>query len=176
MSIIKKDDFIQSIASSLQFISYYHSEDFIKALTKAYHMEESAPAKDAMLQILTSSKLSAFGHRPLCQDTGIVTVFIKQGMNVRWDSDQTLEEMVNEGVRKAYLNEGNPLRASIVADPAGKRTNTKDNSPAITHLSLVAGDKLEVSIAAKGGGSENKASLKMLNPSDDLVKIGRAHV
>ena len=169
MSIIKKDDFIESIATSLQYISYYHSEDFINALTKAYHLEESAPAKDAMLQILTSSKLSAFGHRPLCQDTGIVTVFIKQGMDVQWDSDLTLEEMVNEGVRKAYLNESNPLRASIVTDPAGKRINTKDNSPAITHLSLVAGDKLEVSIAAKGGGSENKASLKMLNPSDDLV-------
>ena len=169
MTIITKQDFITSITSALQYISYYHSEDFISAMKLAYEKEKSAPAKDAILQILTSSKMSAFGHRPLCQDTGIVTVFIRQGMNLRWDTDQTVEEMVNEGVRQAYLDTSNPLRASIVSDPAGKRMNTKDNAPAITHVSLVQGDTLEVSVAAKGGGSENKASLKMLNPSDNIT-------
>lgn len=169
MIVIEKKDFIDSIASSLQYISYYHSENFIVAMKRAYEMEESEPARDAMLQILTSSKLSAFGNRPLCQDTGIVTVFIKQGMNVLWKSDQSIEEMVNEGVRRAYLEPSNPLRPSIVKNPAGDRMNTKDNTPAITYVSVVKGDKLEVNIAAKGGGSENKASLKMLNPSDSLV-------
>lgn len=169
MTIIKKNDFIESIASSLQYISYYHSEDFITALTDAFKKEKSEPAKEAIFQILTSSKMSAFGHRPLCQDTGIVTVFIKQGMEVSWESDISIEDMVNEGVSKAYLDESNPLRASIVSDPSGKRLNTKDNTPAVTHITLVEGNSLEVSISAKGAGSENKASLKMLNPSDDIV-------
>jgi fumarate hydratase, class I len=167
--IIKQEDFIESIASALQYISYYHSEDFIIAMTKAYNQEESAPAKDAMLQILSSSKLSAYGHRPICQDTGIVTVFIKQGMGVKWESDLTVEEMVDEGVRRAYLDPANPLRASIVKDPLGARANTKDNTPAITHISLVSGDALDINVAAKGGGSENKAHLMMLNPSDNIV-------
>ena len=169
MSVIKEKDFVESIASALQYISYYHSEDFILAMTRAYELEKSVPAKDAILQILSSSKLSAFGNRPLCQDTGIVTVFVKQGMGVVWESSSTVEEMVNAGVRRAYLNQDNPLRASIVNNPLGDRLNTKDNTPAITHISLVKGDKIEVIVAAKGGGSENKAQLKMLNPSDSLV-------
>jgi len=169
MSVINEKDFIESIASALQYISYYHSEDFIVAMKQAYDLEESQPAKDAILQILSSSKLSAYGNRPICQDTGIVTVFIKQGMRVRWESSLSLEEMVNEGVRRAYLDVSNPLRASIVEDPLGRRVNTKDNTPAITHVSLVKGESLEVIVAAKGGGSENKAHLKMLNPSDDFV-------
>ena len=169
MTAIKEEDFVDSIASALQYISYYHSEDFIVALKQAYDLEESEPAKDAILQILSSSKLSAYGNRPICQDTGIVTVFIKQGMEVRWESNLTVEEMVNEGVKRAYLDPSNPLRASIVEDPLGKRVNTKDNTPAITHISLVKGEILEVTVAAKGGGSENKAHLKMLNPSDNVV-------
>ena len=169
MTIIKQKDFEESIASALQYISYYHSEDFILAMTKAYEMEESVPAKDAILQILTSSKLSAFGNRPICQDTGIVTVFIKQGMGVAWEASATVEEMVNQGVRDAYLDKTNPLRASIVSDPLGKRTNTNDNTPAITHISMVKGDSIEGTVAAKGGGSENKAHLAMLNPSDSVV-------
>lgn len=170
MTTIKKEDFIESIRSALQYISYYHSEDFILAMQSAYEKEKSQPAKDAILQILTSSRMSAYGHRPLCQDTGIVTVFLRQGMNIRWKTDQTIEEMVNEGVRQAYKDSANPLRASIVRDPAGQRTNTNDNTPAITHFSLVKGDGLEVSIAAKGGGSENKATLRMLNPSESIVE------
>lgn len=169
MTTIKQKDFEESIASALQYISYYHSEDFITAMGRAYELEQSIPAKDAILQILTNSKLSALGNRPLCQDTGIVTVFIKQGMEVSWDTKASLEEMVNQGVREAYLDETNPLRASIVADPLGDRSNTKDNTPAITHVSLVEGDTLEVIVAAKGGGSENKAHLAMLNPSDNFV-------
>ena len=169
MSVIKEKDFVESIASALQYISYYHSEDFILAMTRAYELEKSVTAKDAILQILSSSKLSAYGNRPLCQDTGIVTVFVKQGMGVVWESSSTVEEMVNAGVRRAYLNQDNPLRASIVNNPLGDRLNTKDNTPAITHISLVKGDKIEVIVAAKGGGSENKAQLKMLNPSDSLV-------
>ena len=168
MTTIKKEDFIESIRSALQYISYYHSEDFILAMQSAYEKEKSQPAKDAILQILTSSRMSAYGHRPLCQDTGIVTVFLRQGMNVRWKTDQSIEEMVNEGVRQAYKDSANPLRASIVRDPAGQRTNTNDNTPAITHFSLVKEDGLEVSIAAKGGGSENKATLRMLNPSESI--------
>lgn len=169
MTVIKQKDFEDSIESALQYISYYHSEDFILAMTKAYDMEQSSAAKDAILQILTSSKLSAFGNRPICQDTGIVTVFIKQGMDAVWKTSSTLEEMVNQGVRNAYTDKTNPLRASIVSDPLGKRINTKDNTPAITHISLVEGDAVEVIVAAKGGGSENKAHLSMLNPSDNLI-------
>ena len=169
MTIIKKNDFIESIANALQYISYYHSEDFILAMKRALEVERSTAAKDAILQILTNSKLAAYGNRPICQDTGIVTVFIKQGMDLRWDSDKTIEEMVNQGVRNAYLDKGNPLRASIVKNPISDRLNTKDNSPAVVHLSLVPGSDLDISIAAKGSGSENKAVLGMLNPSDNIV-------
>ena len=169
MGAIKKNDFIESIANALQYISYYHSEDFILAMKRALEVERSTAAKDAILQILTNSKLAAYGNRPICQDTGIVTVFIKQGMDLRWDSDKTIEEMVNQGVRNAYLDKGNPLRASIVKNPISERLNTKDNSPAVVHVSLVPGGDLDISIAAKGAGSENKAVLGMLNPSDNIV-------
>ncbi len=169
MTIIKKQDFIDSIADALQFISYYHPRDFIQAMYQAWQKEESPAAKDAITQILANSRLCAEGHRPICQDTGIVTVFLKIGMNVRWDSDMSLDDMVNEGVRRAYLQPDNVLRASILADPAGKRVNTKDNTPAVIHTEMVMGDTVEVQIAAKGGGSENKAKLAMLNPSDSIV-------
>ncbi|MBT6231902.1 MAG: fumarate hydratase, partial [Nitrosomonadales bacterium] len=169
MKILKKNNFIESIANALQYISYYHSEDFILAMRRAFEVEKSPVAKDAISQVLTNSKLSAFNNRPICQDTGIVTVFVKQGMDLKWDSDKTIEEMVNQGVRNAYLDKGNPLRASIVKDPISDRLNTKDNSPAVVHISLVPGDNLDISIAAKGAGSENKASLGMLNPSDSIV-------
>ncbi len=169
MRTIKQADFIQSIADALQYISYYHPVDYIQALGRAYEMEQSPAAKDAMAQILTNSKMCAIGKRPLCQDTGIVVAFIKVGMQVQWDAQMTVEEMVNEGVRLAYQLPDNKLRASVVADPAGKRTNTKNNAPAVVHVSLVSGDKVDVSIAAKGGGSENKAKLAMLNPNDSIV-------
>lgn len=169
MSVIKQEDFIQSIADSLQYISYYHPVDYIQALGRAYEIEESPAAKDAMAQILTNSKMCALGKRPLCQDTGIVVAFVKVGMQVQWNATMTVEEMVNEGVRLAYQLPDNKLRASVVEDPAGKRTNTKNNAPAVVHVSLVAGDKVDVSIAAKGGGSENKAKLAMLNPNDSIV-------
>jgi fumarate hydratase class I len=171
---IKKTDFIQSIADALQFISYYHPEDYIRALAEAYQLEESPAAKDAIGQILTNSKMCAEGKRPLCQDTGIVVAFVKVGMDVQWIetsdfADFDIEQMVNEGVRRAYLLPENKLRASIVTNPAGKRVNTQDNTPAVVHVSLVAGDKIEVKIAAKGGGSENKAKLAMLNPNESIV-------
>lgn len=169
MTIIKQDDFIESIAQALQFISYYHPKDFIQALNAAYQREESSAAKDAMAQILINSRLCAEGKRPICQDTGIVTVFVKIGMSVQWQSTLSLTEMINEGVRRAYQNVENPLRASILADPAGKRLNTKDNTPAVIHTEMVLGDKVEIDIAAKGGGSEAKAKFAMLNPSDSIV-------
>ena len=169
MTIIKQADFIQSIADALQYISYYHPLDYIQALGRAYEAEQSPAAKDAIAQILTNSRMCAEGKRPLCQDTGIVVAFVKVGMDVRFESGLTLEQMVNEGVRRAYMLPENKLRASIVSDPAGKRANTKDNTPAITHVELVEGNKVEVSIAAKGGGSENKAKLAMLNPNDSIV-------
>ncbi len=169
MALIKKEDFIESIADALQFISYYHSEDFISSMREAYEKEKSIPAKDAMLQILTSSKMSALGQRPICQDTGIVIAFIEVGMDVTWLSDLSIEEMVNEGVKRAYTNKDNPLRPSMVSDPAGQRLNTKDNTPAITHVKMIKGDKVRVSISAKGGGSENKAQFTTLNPSDSIV-------
>ena len=167
--MIKNKDIISSVADALQFISYYHSDDFIQAMTAAYELEQSKPAKDAMLQILTSSKLSALGKRPLCQDTGIVTIFVEVGMSAKLEGDQVLEDLINQGVSQAYLNVDNPLRASIVMDPLGSRSNTKDNTPAVIHTRLVKGDKISFKIAAKGGGSENKAHLKMMNPSDDIV-------
>ena len=166
---IKKEDFIESISDALQFISYYHSENFIRSMREAYDKETSVPAKDAMLQILTSSKMSALGQRPICQDTGIVIAFIEVGMDVEWASDLSIEDMVNEGVKRAYTNQENPLRPSMVSDPAGKRQNTKDNTPAVTHVKLIQGDKVHISISAKGGGSENKAQFITLNPSDSIV-------
>lgn len=170
MSIIKKQDFIDSIADALQYISYYHPLDFVQAAKAAYDLEANPAAKDALAQILINSRMSAEGHRPLCQDTGIVTCFVKIGMKVQWDSDMTVQEMVDEGTRRAYTNPDNPLRASVLADPAGSRKNTKDNAPAVVHIDMIPGDKVEVSIAAKGGGSENKSKMVMLNPSDDIVE------
>ena len=169
MTIIKQEDLISSVADALQYISYYHSKDFIQAMTRAWKKEQSPAAKDAITQILANSRMSAEGHRPLCQDTGIVVVFLKIGMQVQWDAELSVNEMINEGVRQAYQLSDNILRASVLADPAGSRKNTGDNTPAVIHVEMVKGDKLEVQIAAKGGGSENKAKMVMLNPSDDLV-------
>ncbi len=169
MTTIRQDDFIQSIADAFQYISYYHPLDYIQALGDAYEREESPAAKDAIAQILTNSRLCAEGHRPICQDTGICVVFLKVGMNVRWDATLSVQEMVNEGVRRAYLNPDNKLRASVLADPAGSRKNTKDNTPAVIHYEIVPGDHVEVTCAAKGGGSENKSKMVCLNPSDSIV-------
>lgn len=169
ITIIKQADFIQSIADALQYISYYHPVDYIQALGEAYKHEQSPAAKDAIAQILTNSRMCAEGKRPLCQDTGIVVAFVKIGMHARFEGELTVEEMVNEGVHRAYLLPENKLRASIVTDPLGVRKNTKDNTPAVTHVEMVQGNKVEVTIAAKGGGSENKAKLAMLNPNDSIV-------
>ncbi|HXM83899.1 MAG TPA: fumarate hydratase [Burkholderiales bacterium] len=169
MSVIQRDHLVQSIADALQFISYYHPADYIRALSRAYEREQSAAAKDAIAQILTNSRMCAEGHRPMCQDTGIVNVFLKIGMRVRFDFDTSLEDVVNEGVRQAYLDPDNKLRASILADPVGSRKNTKDNTPAVIHMQLVPGDTFEVDVAAKGGGSEAKSKFVMLNPSDSIV-------
>ncbi|MFI3221877.1 MAG: fumarate hydratase [Methylococcaceae bacterium] len=169
MSLIRQDDFIQSIADSLQYISYYHPLDFIQALNAAYQKEQSPAAKDAMAQILINSRMCAEGHRPICQDTGIVTVFLKIGMDVQWKADLSVTDMVNEGVRRAYSYPDNVLRASILKDPAGKRINTGDNTPAVVHMEVVQGNTVEVNIAAKGGGSEAKAKFIMLNPSDSIA-------
>ena len=169
MTTIKQDDLIQSVADALQYISYYHPVDYITNLAAAYEREESPAAKDAMAQILINSRMAAEGHRPLCQDTGIVTVFLKVGMNVRWDATLSLEDMVNEGVRRAYNDPDNKLRASVLADPAGKRTNTKDNTPAVINVSIVPGNTVDIIVAAKGGGSEAKSKFAMLNPSDSIV-------
>ena len=158
MATIRQEDFIASIADALQFISYYHPLDYIDALGEAYEAEQSPAAKDAIAQILTNSRMCAEGHRPICQDTGIVVAFVKVGMDVRWDgATMSIAEMVDEGVRRAYLDPDNTLRASIVADPAGARKNTRDNTPAVVHFDLVPGDTVDVKIAAKGGGSENKS-------------------
>jgi fumarate hydratase class I len=171
MTAIRQQDFIASIADALQFISYYHPQDYVQALAEAYRREESPAAKDAMAQILTNSQMCALGKRPICQDTGIVVAFVKVGMDVRWEgATMSVAEMVNEGVRRAYLHPDNVLRASVVADPAGKRSNTHDNTPAVVHFELVPGNVIEVDIAAKGGGSENKSRFGMLNPSDDIVE------
>ncbi len=170
MAVIKQDDLIQSVADALQFISYYHPVDFIQAMHEAYLREESPAARDSMAQILINSRMCATGHRPICQDTGIVTVFVRVGMDVRWDgATMSVDDMINEGVRRAYNLPENVLRASILADPAGARKNTKDNTPAVIHYSIVPGDKVEVDVAAKGGGSENKSKMAMLNPSDSIV-------
>ena len=170
MSEIRQEDLVQSVADALQYISYYHPLDFIQAVHEAYLKEESPAAKDAMAQILINSRMCAEGKRPICQDTGIVTVFLKIGMDVRWDAELSVSEMVNEGVRRAYLHPDNVLRASILEDPAGARSNTRDNTPAVIHMELVPGDTVEIKLAAKGGGSENKAKLAMLNPSDSIVE------
>ena len=172
MTVIKKDDFINSIANAFQYISYYHPKDFVDAVYEAWQKETNQSAKNAMGQILTNSRMSAMGHRPICQDTGSAVVFLDIGMNVQWDLDDdanmSVEDMVNEGVRRAYNNPDNPLRASILVDPISKRQNTKDNTPAVVHMSVVPGDKVDVICAAKGGGSENKAKFAMLNPSDSI--------
>lgn len=170
MTLIYQDDLIQSVADALQFISYYHPLDFIKAVNEAYEKEESKPAKDALAQILINSRMSAMGHRPLCQDTGIVTVFVKVGMNVSWKgATMSVSDMINEGVRRAYTHPDNLLRASILDDPDGARRNTKDNTPAVIHYEIVEGNTVDVQLAAKGGGSENKSKMVMLNPSDSIV-------
>ena len=169
---IRYHDLVESIAGALQYISYYHPADYIAHLARAYEREQSPAAKDAMAQILTNSKMSAIGHRPICQDTGIVNVFLKIGMGVRFEgfaADQSLEDAINEGVRRGYLDSDNPLRASVVADPHFARKNTRDNTPAVISVQIVPGDRLDVTVAAKGGGSENKSKMVMMNPSDSLV-------
>ena len=172
MTVINKDDFINSVANAFQYISYYHPKDFVDAVYEAWQKETNQSAKNAMGQILTNSRMSAMGHRPICQDTGSAVVFLDIGMNVQWDlegdTEMSVEDMVNEGVRRAYNNPDNPLRASILVDPISKRQNTKDNTPAVVHMSVVPGDKVDVICAAKGGGSENKAKFAMLNPSDSI--------
>jgi fumarate hydratase class I len=169
-TIIRESDLIESVADALQFISYYHPMDYIRALGEAYEAEQSPAAKDAIAQILTNSRMCAEGHRPICQDTGIVNVFIKWGMDCRLDStDKSLQEIVDEGVRRAYLHPENKLRASILADPAFTRRNTKDNTPSVLNVEMVPGGKVSVDVAAKGGGSENKTKFKMMNPSDNIV-------
>jgi fumarate hydratase class I len=170
MTTIAQEDLIQSVADALQFISYYHPADYIEHLAKAYEREQSAAAKDAIAQILTNSRMCAEGKRPICQDTGIVNVFLKIGMDVRWSgATMSIEGMVNEGVRRGYMHPDNKLRASIVADPHFERKNTKDNTPAVVHMTVVPGSTVDVTVAAKGGGSENKSKFVMLNPSDSLV-------
>lgn len=169
MSTIHQDHVIDSVADALQFISYYHPKDFVDAMHKAYLQEESQAAKDAMAQILINSRMCAEGRRPICQDTGIVTVFARVGMDVKWDAEMSLTDMINEGVRRAYKHPDNVLRASILNDPLGARKNTGDNTPAVIHYEIVEGDKVEIDLAAKGGGSENKSKMVMLNPSDSLV-------
>jgi len=167
---IKQEDLVQSVADALQYISYYHPVDYIRSLTAAYEREESPAAKDAMAQILINSRMCAEGHRPICQDTGIVTVFLEVGMDVRWEGfTGSLEDAVNEGVRRAYNHPDNKLRASVLADPAGRRQNTKDNTPAVINVKIVPGNTLDVIVAAKGGGSEAKSKFAMLNPSDSIV-------
>ena len=170
MATIKQEDLIESVANALQYISYYHPVDYITSLAKAYELEESPAAKDAIAQILINSRMCAEGHRPICQDTGIVTVFLKIGMEVRWDAEMTVDEMVNAGVRRAYLHPENKLRASVLADPAGARKNTQDNTPAVINVQMVRGGEVEVTVAAKGGGSEAKSKFVMLNPSDSVVE------
>jgi fumarate hydratase class I len=167
--LIKEADLIESVADALQYISYFHPMDYIRALGRAYELEQGPAAKDAIAQILTNSRMCAEGHRPICQDTGIVTVIVKWGQDCRLDSPRSLQQVVDEGVRRAYLHPDNKLRASILADPAFSRVNTKDNTPSVLHLEMVPGDKVHIDVAAKGGGSENKTKFKMMNPSDSIV-------
>ncbi len=168
-TIIKQDDLITSVKDALQFISYYHPQDFIQAMSRAYDREENQAAKDAIAQILINSRMCAEGHRPICQDTGIVNVFLEVGLDVKFDLTMSLDDAINEGVRQGYLENTNVLRASVLADPAFGRKNTKDNTPAVIHYKLVPGNKVDITVAAKGGGSENKSKLAMLNPSDSIV-------
>jgi fumarate hydratase class I len=175
MTVIRQEDFIASVAGALQYISYYHPVDYVTSLAKAYEREQSHAAKDAIAQILINSRMCAEGHRPICQDTGIVNVFLKVGMDVRFQGPPDapsldLQQMVDEGVRRAYLDPDNKLRASLQADPAGKRVNTKDNTPATVNVELVRGDKVDIRVAAKGGGSEAKSKFAMLNPSDSVAE------
>jgi fumarate hydratase class I len=175
MTVIQQDDLIASVAAALQYISYYHPADFIRSLARAYEREQAPAAKDAIAQLLINSRMCAEGHRPICQDTGIVTAFVKLGMEARFGSGSgpatlDLQEMINEGVRRAYLDPDNKLRASILSDPAGARKNTRDNTPAVVSVELVKGDKVEITVAAKGGGSEAKSKFAMLNPSDSIVE------
>jgi fumarate hydratase class I len=176
VNTIRKQDFTDSICDALQYISYYHPPDFIQAMHAAWQREQAPAARDAMAQILINSRLCAEGHRPICQDTGIVNVFLKIGMDLRWDTDSSIDDMVNAAVRRAYLDSANPLRGSIVSDPAGARRNTGDNTPAVIHMQVVPGNTLEVTVAAKGGGSENKSRFAILNPGDDIVEWVLAQV
>ncbi len=170
MTVIRQDDLIQSVADALQYISYYHPVDFIQAMKTAYDHEANPAAKDAIAQILINSRMCATGHRPICQDTGIVTVFVRVGMDIQWTgATMGVSDMINEGVRRAYNFSDNVLRASILSDPDGERKNTKDNTPAVIHYELVPGDTVDVHVAAKGGGSEAKSKFAMLNPSDSVV-------
>jgi fumarate hydratase class I len=169
MTTIQQEDLIQSVADALQFISYYHPVDFVRSMAAAYEREQAPAAKDAIAQILINSRMAAEGHRPMCQDTGIVTVFLKVGIDVHINGTMPLDDMINEGVRRAYLLPENKLRLSVLADPAGARKNTRDNTPAVINISIVPGNKLDVTVAAKGGGSEAKSKFIMLNPSDSIV-------
>jgi fumarate hydratase class I len=166
---IREDDLIASVADALQYISYFHPMDYIRALGAAYEKEQGPAAKDAIAQILTNSRMCAEGHRPICQDTGIVTVFVQWGQDCRLDSNRSLQQVIDEGVRRAYLHPENKLRASILADPAFGRVNTRDNTPSVLHVEMVPGAKVHIDVAAKGGGSENKSKFKMMNPSDSIV-------
>src|ERR1039457_2656612 len=168
---IRHADFVDSVAAALQYISYYHPADYVTHLARAYELEQSPAAKDAIAQILTNSRMCAEGHRPICQDTGIVNVYLKIGMEVRWDGFKgSIADAVNEGVRRAYTNPDNPLRGSVLAGPLFTRKNTKDNTPAVVHMEVVPGSTVEVTVAAKGGGSEAKSKFAMLNPSDSVVE------
>jgi fumarate hydratase class I len=169
MAVIRQDDVIRSVADALQFISYYHPVDFIRAMREAWEKEESPAAKAALTQVLVNSRMCALGKRPICQDTGIVIAFVEVGMDVQWDADMSLDDMINEGVRQGYQHPDNVLRASVLNDPDGSRANTKDNTPAVIHYKVVSGDTVSIEIAAKGGGSEAKAKFAMLNPSDSIV-------
>ena len=170
MTRIQTEDISISIADALQYVSYYHPPDFVEAMTQAYKLEASEPAKNAIAQILINSRMAAQGHRPICQDTGIVVVFVKLGQSVMIEGDCSLQQAIDEGVRRAYTDPDNPLRASVIAPPIGDRKNTGDNTPAVVHTEIVPGHSIELTVAAKGGGSENKAKLAMLNPSDDLTE------
>jgi fumarate hydratase, class I len=169
VSTIRGEDITQSIADALQFVSCYHPADYIRSLAAAWSREESPAAKNAMTQILVNSRMAAFGRRPICQDTGMVVVFVKVGMRSLIDSNHSLHDLINEGVRRAYLDAGNPLRASMVSDPLGARKNTKDNTPAVVHVDLVPGNEISFTVAAKGGGSENKARFTTLNPAASVA-------
>ena len=165
MTRIRTEDISTSVADALQYISYYHPPDFVEAMTRAYEKEISEPARNAIAQILINSRMAAEGHRPVCQDTGIVVVFVKLGQSVVIEGDASLQEAIDEGVRRAYTDPDNPLRASVISPPIGDRKNTGDNTPAVVHTEIVPGDTIEMTVAAKGGGSENKAKLAMLNLS-----------